>query len=592
MIPAGSRWIRVLLGLCAVKVVLLIVLFDPSGLVAFDLPKSLASRAIEWPIAAVLGIVFVTYGRSIVPRSRLHPAAFAVALAWLVAAYFAEDRFLALFGEDDRYLGLTYLADMLLLYVACAVAVRSARDAGVLFAAIALGGAFALGYAGAQAIGADPFWWQQGADRPFSTFGNPDHFGHFLSVLFALSFGALLASGGWIGATTGALGVASSLVSASFVATRGTAVGVLAAIVAAALTPAARWRAIVLTTVVVMGLGAILVATPLGTRVRATIAGGQMGDRLTIYTTAVRAAAARPFSGYGPDNFRVAYAEHRPSPADIPEAAQPQSSAHNWLLDAAAMTGAFGLLALLALVAVGSAELIGLGRRMPSAGAPLLLAWCAYWAHALVAVGSIAIGWLPWLALGIAVGLQPRAPPRPLRRVPGWAAAIAIVIALLGASTGARVFLANRDALVMEYASATGETQGALAAAERALDRDPGRSENWNQLGIALDGLQLWHPSLDAYREAAARRPYEPIYQANVARSLARLALSGEAGAREEALAAARRAVDVDPKSVIGHAVLAEIATAFGSCDLARTEAAIAARLGRADLVERAAACR
>jgi hypothetical protein len=47
--------IRVLLGLCALKVVVLIVAFDPSGFVAFDLPKSLASRAFVWPMAAILG---------------------------------------------------------------------------------------------------------------------------------------------------------------------------------------------------------------------------------------------------------------------------------------------------------------------------------------------------------------------------------------------------------------------------------------------------------------------------------------------------------------------------------------------------------
>jgi O-antigen ligase len=583
---------RVLLGLCAVKIALLIALFDPSGLIAFDLPKSLASRALEWPTVAILGIVFATYGWSALPRSRLHVAALAVAVTWLLAAVFAADRFLAVFGEDDRYLGLTYLADMLVLYLACAVAVRRAGDAAVLFAAIALGGAVALAYAGAQAVGADPFWWQQPADRPFSTFGNPDHFGHFLSVLFGLSLGALLASGSRIGMAAGALGLVASLVSASFVATRGTAVGVIASIVAAWITPASRRRAAVATAITSIALAAIIVATPLGARVRATLGGEQLEDRITVYTTALRAAASRPITGYGPDNFRIAYAHHRPSPADVPVAATPQSSAHNWLLDAAAMTGGLGLLALVVLVVLGSVELIALARRMPRVGAPLLLAWSAYWAHALVAVGSIAIGWVPWLALGIAAGLKPRAPPHPIRLGPGWAAAIAIVVAVVGASTGARVFLANRDSLVVQHASAIDDAQGALAAAERALSRDSGRAENWNQLGIALDGLELWRESLEAYREAAARRPYEPIYWANVARSLARLALAGEAGAREEALAAARRAGDVDPNSPVGHAILAEIATAFGSCDLARAEAAIAARLGRADLVDRAAACR
>src|SRR5213594_1074279 len=168
--PARSVWTRVLLGLCAGKIAALIVAFDPSGLIAFDLPKSLASRAFEWPMVAVLGILFLEHGRSILPRSRLHFTVVAVAAAWLIAAWGAEDRFLALFGEDDRYLGLTYLADMIVLYVACAVAVREVRDAAILFGAIAIAAMVTLGYAGAKAVGADPFWWQYApAERPFST---------------------------------------------------------------------------------------------------------------------------------------------------------------------------------------------------------------------------------------------------------------------------------------------------------------------------------------------------------------------------------------------------------------------------------------
>lgn len=591
--PARSLWIRALLGLCAIKIALLIVTFDPSGLIAFDLPKSLASRAIEWPMAAILGILLFGHGPSILPRSRLHLAVLGVAATWLIAAWVAEDRYLALFGDDDRYLGLTYLADMAILYVACAVAVRDSRDAAVLFAAIAIGAAFALGYAAAQVIGADPFWWQDApAERAFSTFGNPDHFGHFLSVLFGLSFGAAVASGGRIGTAAGVLGVTMSLTAASLVATRGTALGIIASILVLSIAPAARLRAALALVVVAIALVAIFTTTPLGERVRATLGGAQMEDRATIYAASLRAFAARPVAGYGPDNFRIAYAQHRPSPAEVPLAATPQSSAHNWMLDAAVMTGALGLVALLVLVALGTLDLIALAHRVPGVGVPLLLSWCAYWAHALVAVGSIAIGWLPWVALGVAVGLRPRGPLRQIRRVPRWASTLALIIAIVAAATGARVFLANRDALVIEHASAIGDTEVALAAAERALSRDRGRAENWNRLGVALDGFQVWRASLDAYRQAATRRPYEPIYWANVARSQARLALAGDVEARAEAIAAARRAVDADPNSSIGHAILVEVATAFGMCDLAQTEAALAAELGRTDLIERAAACR
>jgi tetratricopeptide (TPR) repeat protein len=244
------------------------------------------------------------------------------------------------------------------------------------------------------------------------------------------------------------------------------------------------------------------------------------------------------------------------------------------------------------LIGLGTRRLFTVSRRMPSVGLPLLLGWCAYWAHGLVAVGSIAIGWVPWVALGVAVGLDSRVPAQGARRLPGWALAVVMIGALVASTTGARVFLANRDALVMEHASAIDDPQTALVAAENAVARDPGRAENWNRLGLALDGLELWRESLDAYREAATRRPYEPIYWANVARSQGRLALAGDVGSREAAIASARRAIEADPNASIGHAVIVEIAVALGMCDLARTEAGLVAAFGRTDLAQLAANCK
>ncbi|MDP9321188.1 MAG: hypothetical protein M3P16_08855, partial [Chloroflexota bacterium] len=188
---AGSR--RTLLWLVALKIVVLVLFFDPGGDVPFDLPKSLASRAIEWVIGAVLVFALLTYGRGIVPRIRLHAAVAALALVSAVAALFAAEPYIAIFGELDRYLGLTFLVDMVILYLAVAVAVRSTRDVAVLLGAIAAAGAVAGSYAIAQALGVDPFAWA--ADprgRPFATFGNPDQFGHFISVLFGVALGMAL----------------------------------------------------------------------------------------------------------------------------------------------------------------------------------------------------------------------------------------------------------------------------------------------------------------------------------------------------------------------------------------------------------------
>ncbi|HLQ04372.1 MAG TPA: hypothetical protein VK197_01845, partial [Verrucomicrobiae bacterium] len=169
-------------------------MLDPAGLVAFQLPKALASRAFEWAIAAALAFALVRYGRAIVPRHRAHVSVLGLLAAWAAAAVFAADRYVAIFGDPENYLGLTFIVDMVVLYLAVSVAVLRERDVFVLLVATLAAGAAAIAYGGTQSLGADPLAWA--ADprtRPFASFGNPDHFGHFLSVFFGLALGLAIA---------------------------------------------------------------------------------------------------------------------------------------------------------------------------------------------------------------------------------------------------------------------------------------------------------------------------------------------------------------------------------------------------------------
>ncbi|MDQ2914336.1 MAG: hypothetical protein M3T56_13910, partial [Chloroflexota bacterium] len=110
--------------LVAFKIVGILLFVDPNGLQAFDLPKSLLSRALSFLIAGLLAIAFLRFGLAIVPRTRLHLAVGVFLAANLASGLLAENKYLALFGENERYLGLTFLADMLVLYVAVAVGVK------------------------------------------------------------------------------------------------------------------------------------------------------------------------------------------------------------------------------------------------------------------------------------------------------------------------------------------------------------------------------------------------------------------------------------------------------------------------------------
>ena len=590
---AGSR--RALLWLAALKILALVLVFDPAGAAPFDLPKSLASRALEWAIAAVLLFALLTYGRGIVPRTRLHGAVAALAGTSVIAALLAAEPYIALFGEQDRYLGLTYLGDMLLLYLAIAVAARAAKDIVPLLGAIGLAGIVAGGYALMQALGADPFTWAvDPRSRPFATFGNPDQFGHFIAVAFGVAVGALIAATRPRARAIAGAGALAALGVAALVATRGSLVGIAGAVAGAVAVRRPTGRAVLAGGAAAVALAALLLLTPLGQRAVATLQGVGLGDRITFYAIAARATLARPLFGYGPDNFRAAFVTHRTAESLAILSSGPETSAHDWLLDASATTGLVGLAVLLVVVGLGTVELVGLARTRPEAGMPLLVGWSAHWANALVDVGSVGVGWFPWLALGVAAALRGTHDESRSRRLPRWVPAAIAVVAIAGIATGTRAFVANRESWAAAEAAHFGDSGAAVALADRAAARDGGRADYWNRLGLALESQRRWGDAAAAYRTAASRERFEPVYWTNLARALARVALAGQTAAQADALAAAREAVAVDPNAPAGHLALAEIATAFGSCDLARSEAAIAATLqsGHDDVVARAAACR
>ena len=578
---------RALLWLASLNVAALIVAFDPVGDSAFDLPKSLASRSIEWATAAALIVALLSHGRGILPRTRLHAAVVGLVVTVGLAAVFATEPYVAIFGEQDRYLGLTWLGNMLVLYAALAVAIRGTRDVFLILGAIAASAVVALGYAVLQLIDVDPFVWATDARiRPFSTFGNPDQFGHFISVLFGLALGAVLAPSGAARRTIAAIAAIAALAVAAFVATRGTLVGIAGALAGTVGVRPSR-RVILATAALAVAIGAGLLATPLGQRAVGTFAGGVLPDRITLYGIAARATLARPLLGYGPDNFRAAFVGNRTPESLASLTAGPETSAHDWLLDASATTGLVGLAALLALLTLGTLELLGLARGRPAVGTPLLLGWAAYWTNGLVDVGSVTTAWFPWLALGIAAGLRGTQAETVARRVPRWAIAAIGIATVIGIVGETRPFIANREAWAAAQAAHFGDKDAAVALADHAAARDGGRADHWNRLGLALEAQRRWADAAAAYREAASRERYEPVYWANLANALVRT------GARDDALAAAREAAAVDRNAPIGHVAVAETALAFRQCDVARVEAARAAELeaGHDELVARARDC-
>src|SRR5207244_5414866 len=98
---------RILIGLVLVKIVGIVVVFTWSGQFGFDIVKAFWSRAVEWPTAAALLLTLYRYGPAVIPRTRLHFLVVGFLVANVLSVIFAENQYISIFGERNRYIGLT-----------------------------------------------------------------------------------------------------------------------------------------------------------------------------------------------------------------------------------------------------------------------------------------------------------------------------------------------------------------------------------------------------------------------------------------------------------------------------------------------------
>lgn len=568
-----SRLRHALVLLVAAKLVALVLVFDPLGLQSFDLPKSIASRALAWPLAGVLLLSFLRFGPRILPRTPLHLAVLAFLAANVLATVFAPHHYTALFGERGRYLGLTFLADMALLYLAVSVAFVRGRDWAVLAAALAVAALGAIAYALVQRLGLDPFAWTgETATFPAGTLGNPNILSHFLGVAFAAGLSVAL----FARQVSAPLRAASLLLAVlalgtgAIVGSRALILSVLVSLAVAALLYVrlagprlAKRRLALAVPVAVAVLLAVLAFTPVGERLLATAAGSGIEDRLLVWEGGLRAIQERPVLGFGPDGFSSAYPRHRTPGALLGSA---HTSPHNWVVQTAVSSGLVGLAALVATLALFAAPLWRRGLRIaPGLAAPLLVVAAAYWGQALLSVGSIGVDWVPWVGLGAAAAmLGARPAPTAARPLPPVLYAIVMAAAGLAALSGVMAFEANRAALVASVAWHEQRTGEALAAARLAVERDPGRADHWNWLGLAREQQGDLAGAASAFEEAAERAPHRSEYWLNLAITRARQFQAGDRSAAAAAVSAARRAVEGDPADPLNHAIFADVANVVG----------------------------
>ena len=563
----------------ALKLALLVAFFDPVSAEAFDGAKGTLSLALAAVLAGLLMVAVLRHRGSIVVRAPVHLAAGALVLANLLAAAFAEDRYTALFGAQ-RHVGFSFVFDMALLYAAIALACRTGRDWAILGGAVLASGTAAIAYGFVQYAGLDPIPWSELLrQRPPSTFGNPDKFGHFLGASFVTA--AAIAAGA-SSVTRREVRLAAmayaliALASIALIATRGTLVGIAAGLPVVGLlqwqrTPMpqsprnVRVAVGALLGLVVLGM-AVLFATPLGERLRGGFADVATQQRLYSADAAIRAFRDRPLLGYGPDTFGTIYPRYRPPGSASGTGVVDQDSAHSSVLQAAATTGALGTLAYLAFVGVTALSLWRVRAGWPPVAGPLLAGAVAYWAQGLVAIGSPSVDWMGWLAAGAAATYGRRPADAPAQRLPAMAAAVPLVLGLMLAAATLPALQADRELNTARAALRAGRADRAVGPAERAVQLDGGRAEHWYVLGLARHQPKTVPGAAAAFREATNRAPSVSRYWSSLAAALYDLARAGDRslGGAETALAAAERATQVDYYSPSVHYSRALIAAGLG----------------------------
>lgn len=588
----GRSWLQpAIVVLVAAKVAGVILIFDPASALAFEVPKSIFSLGTAAMLTGLVALALLGHGPGIVPRTRLHLLVGAFALANLLALAFASDRYTALFGGQRR-LGLTFVLDMLVLYGAVAIAFRTLRDWTILGAAVVAAGFATIGYGAVQALGLDPIPWADDVRvRPPTTFGNPDKVGHFLGASLAAALAVATLPGPDRSARIRVLAglyAASALGLAVVVATRGTLLGLAAALPVLAALHLRASRGVAGTRLALTAAGALLVvaalgsalvlATPLGERVRAGFGDAASQQRVFIVQAGLRAAADRPLTGHGPDSFGVLYPTYRP-PRASPFVGQ--DSAHSAPLQALVTTGLPGALSLGG-IALASLFLLWRAGAVHPAAATLLVAATAYWAHGLVAIGSVSVDWLGWVAAGGAASFGRRATVRAARSIPAFVQILVIGLSVAVAVSGYSAFQAGRE---LKNARAAGATDRAIRSAERAISLDSGRAEHWFALGRAHQARDRQASAARALRAATDRAPYVSGYWSALALALGNAALAGDQslGGKDAALAAARRAIAAEPSFPTAHHIFSLVARTFGDPAAALDASLEAIRLHRGE---------
>jgi putative inorganic carbon (HCO3(-)) transporter len=536
----------------------------------YVLPKLLVARILLLGLLILFVARAALGGRVMIKRTPLDLPLLALLASAAISTVLAENQNVAIFGTYSRYDGLLTLITYAGLFWLSVQTLSSADEARTLLRVLLASGYLVAVSAILQSVG-DSL--RLGYfEYAFGSMGNSNVLGAFLAMVLALGLGELVAAewasarvlvvnllivaglalvlsgsrSAWLGA---ALGAAIVVAEARRAATRLRVAFALAGIIGALL-------------VVALGAGLILhggfeLERQLVARALTVFNPSQWGaSRLHIWQDSVHLIASRPLAGYGPDNFGLVYPRFETGDWGLTNVGfhQQIDKAHAETLQVAATQGLLGLAAYVwMLIAFGRS--FWTGRRSPGAVAAFagLVAYQVTIQPNFTALASAFPFWIVAAAGVVTFGaVKPTRPVVLPWRAPALSAGALLAAGLAALAVPLVAFPYVADVQLRQALDA-GSPADAQTAANLAASLAPEESVYEVEVAnIAIERHDL-NAARVAYLEAIRLGTYNPFVYMNLA------LVDIQLGRRDEALSAAKSAVELNPFDPASQALVAQL---------------------------------
>jgi len=588
------------IGLLAAKFILVPLVFDPSGLNAFSVPKAVTGQVLGALLLGVLLSLLARFRRAMWRPAPVHAAVGVLLGTYVAATLVALNLPVALIGSPENAVGLFALLDGIVLFLGLGMLVRTPMDAWVLGVALFVPVLPVVSYELIQWTGKDPIAWvTPGTVRPFSTFGNPDLLAPYLGTTTSAAGALSIAAERNVGrryrslaALIAIFGLAGTLLTGSRAAVVGFGlVAVLAAIVILHAKIRGQRRGVpVALTLGLVAASVTIALSPVGQRFVGLAASviraeegvpieGSVGGRLVLYQAAATQIQERPVFGVGPDNFTAAFPRTRPEDAfKVLKTNAIETATHDWVLKVGTDAGILGLFAFIATLVAG--VLAALSSRGTSwISWPALASAVYLLGTGLFSPNDAGTDWLYWAALGVIAsandgrGQKVTRPTvagsrshrgRPQGRSVAALSSVPLGFGLLLASLLLPALEANRAAGENRALRLSGSVPASIVAGERATARASYRAEYWHGLGLSFAAMKDYAKAERSFSKAVELASYHTTYLTNLARAQLGLGLAGDRSKMAAALETARQAIRNDPNNGDAHVTLSIVGQASG----------------------------